>query len=298
MNKYNTTFGQLLSLVKRPEFDKLCMNMNADKYCKDFTTRDRFVVMTFAQITGQHGLRSIENALNSQTNSFYHLGLDKEVKRSTISYVNKKRSPDFFEALYYQLHPELPSGTRKAAVKKLYAVDATTIGLCMKDFPWAKFRSTKSGVKVHVKYDIDEAVPEYLFITNADKHENNTLKEMKLKKGDTATFDKGYNNYTQFSRFCREGIYFVTRLKDNADYRIMKPPRSKLRGILRVSYPTQTKLTVDHYKFLYMPQPCVPDFLYILLLLFHHHALLQFQRNSLSSKIHRPIIVSLLQGIV
>lgn len=111
--KYNTTFGQLLFLVKGPEFDRLCTSINADIYYTDFTTRDRFVVMTFAQITGQHGLRSIENVLNSQINSFYHLGLDEEVMRSTISYADKKNSPDFFEALYYQLYSELPSDTRR-----------------------------------------------------------------------------------------------------------------------------------------------------------------------------------------
>ena len=136
MNKCNTLFGQLLSQVKRPEFDKLCKMMNSDKFRKDFSTWDQFIVMAFAQITGQNGLRSIENALNSQMSSFYHLGLGNEVKRSTISYTNKNHSPDFFEALYYQLFAELDRGTRKVTAKKLYAVDATTIGLCMNDFPW------------------------------------------------------------------------------------------------------------------------------------------------------------------
>lgn len=103
MNNYNTLFGQLLSQVKRPEFDKLCKTVKSDKFRKDFTTWDQFVVMVFAQITGQHGLRSIENAMNCQMSSFYHLGLSKEIKRSTISYANKNHGSKFFEALYYQL---------------------------------------------------------------------------------------------------------------------------------------------------------------------------------------------------
>jgi len=205
--------------------------MNSDKFRKDFTTWDQFVVMAFAQITGQNGLRSIENALNSQMNSFYHLGLSNEVKRSTISYANKTHSPDFFTALYYQLLSGLDRGPRKIAEKKLYAVDATTIGLCMNDFPWAKFRSTKSGIKIHVKYDVGESVPEYLFITNAEEHENNTLGKMNLKKGDITTFDKGYNNYTQFAEFCNDGIYFVTRLKDNADYKVIKRRKRQSKKI-------------------------------------------------------------------
>lgn len=92
----------------------------------------------------------------------------------------------------------------------------------LNDFPWAKFRSTKSGVKIHVKYDVGESVPEYLFITNAEEHENNTLGKMNLKKGDIVTFDKGYNNYVQFSDFCDNGVHFVTRLKDNASYKVIK----------------------------------------------------------------------------
>ena len=222
MNKYNTIFRQLLSLIQRPEFEKLCKSMNSDKYSKGFTTWDQFVVMAFAQITDQNGLRSIENALNNQKQSFYHLGLTKEVKRSTISYANNSNKSNFFEALYYQIFSNLERGQRKVIEKKLYAVDATTIGLCLNDFPWARFRSTKSGVKVHVKYDIDKAVPEYLFITNAEEHENNTLGKMNLKKDDIVTFDRGYNNYAQFFEFCNNGIYFVTRLKDNADYKIVK----------------------------------------------------------------------------
>jgi len=222
MNNYNTLFGQLLSQVKRPEFDKLCKTMNSDKFRKDFSTWDQFVVMAFAQITCQNGLRSIENALNCQMRSFYHLGLAKEVKRSTISYANKNHGSEFFESLYYQLFSTLDRGARKVTEKKLYAVDATTIGLCLSDFPWAKFRSTKSGVKIHVKYDVGKSAPEYLFITNAEEHENNTLGEMNLTKGDIVAFDKGYSNYAQFSEFCDNGVYFVTRLKDNAAYKVIK----------------------------------------------------------------------------
>lgn len=231
MNKYNTLFGQLLSQVKRPDFDKLCRTMNSDKFRKGFSTWEQFGVMTFAQITGQSDLRSIENALNNQMSSFYHLGFKSAVKRSTISYANQQHNSDFFEALYYQLLSGLERGTRKVTEKKLYAVDATTIGLCMKDFPWAKFRSTKSGIKIHVKYDIGESVPEYLFVTNAEEHENNTLGKMKLKSGDIVTFDRGYNNYTQFSEFCNNGIYFVTRLKDNADYKVIKRRKTRTKKI-------------------------------------------------------------------
>lgn len=231
MNKYNTIFRQFLSLVNRSEFEKLCNSMNHDKFCKGFTTWHQFVVMSFAQITRQNGLRSIENALNDQKQSFYHLGLKKEIKRSTISYANKTQTPNFFEALYYQLFSTLTRGAQKYATKKLYAVDATTIGLNVKDFPWAQFRSTKSGVKIHVQYDIEESTPQYLFVTNASEHENKTLGEMKLKKHDIVTFDRGYNSYTQFSKFCTDGVDFVTRLKDNATYKVLERRKTTAENI-------------------------------------------------------------------
>ncbi len=222
MNQYNTLFGQLLSLIKRPEFNRLCRKHEADKYSKGFSAWNELLVMIFAQISGQNGLRSISNAMNSEYSSFYHLGITRAVNKSTLSYAENTRDSGVYEELYYSLLSDLQPAAKKSAEQTLYAVDATTIGLCMNDFPWAKFRSTKSGVKIHVKYDVSESVPEYLFITNADKHENSTLGSMKLKEGDVVTFDRGYNNYRQFAEFCRQGIYFVTRLKDNADYKVVK----------------------------------------------------------------------------
>jgi len=86
-------------------------------------------------------------------------------------------------------------------------------------------------VKIHVKYDVGESIPEYLFVTNAEEHENSTLEKMGLKTGDIVTFDKGYNNYRQFAKFCEQGIYFVTRLKDNADYKVVKRRKTYSRCI-------------------------------------------------------------------
>lgn len=117
MNTYKTVFGRLLSHVKRPEFYKLCKTMNSDKYRKDFNTWDQFVAMSFAQITGQNGLRSIENAMNNQMSTFYHLGLGKEMKHSTISYAKKNYGSDFFESLYYQFFSTLERGACKVTEK-------------------------------------------------------------------------------------------------------------------------------------------------------------------------------------
>ena len=134
MNKYNTLLGQLLSLVNRSEFNKLVNKSESDKYCKGFTTWEQFSVMLFAQITNQNGLRSIENSMNQNRNSFYHLGFTKDIKKSTLSYANSNRSCEVFEMLYYSILNTLSRGAVKKFRKNFCAIDATTIGLNMHDF--------------------------------------------------------------------------------------------------------------------------------------------------------------------
>ena len=231
MNKYNTYLGQLTSLIGRSEFDSLVKRMEADKYCKGFDAWSQTMVMIFAQITEQNGLRGITQSMNQNSNAFYHLGIHKEIKRATLSYANNNRDCKFFEALYYTMLNKLDRKQRGLYRKHFFAIDATTIGLNMHDFPWARFRSTKSGVKIHVKYDLNNSVPDYLFVTNARKNENTTLSDMKLNEGDTAVFDKGYNNYKTFSQFYQDGILFITRLKSNADFTIVERRECTQEGI-------------------------------------------------------------------
>lgn len=184
--------------------------------------------MFYAQIACPNGLRSLVNALNENSTCLYHLGITKgKVCRSTISYANNARSPEVFEQLFFMILSMLDRSGRKKFRKDFFAVNATEISLNLHDFPWATFRSTMSGVKINIKYDINNSVPEYLFITNANEHENNTLKDMNFKKGDTATFDLGYTNYERYGKFCEEGIYFVTRLKDNAQYKVIESRETK-----------------------------------------------------------------------
>lgn len=232
MNKYNTKLGQLLDIIPRSEFRKLVKETESDKSCKGFNTWTQLVSMIFAQITNVTGLRSIEKALNSNAKSLYHLGISKQLARSTISYANNHRLPKVFEKLFYLLLGKVERKANKLLKNALYAIDATTISLNINDFSWAKFRTTKSGVKINTKYDINNSVPDFLFITNANEHENNTLSSMKLKEGDTVVFDKGYCNYKQFGDFCKQNIYFVTRLKNNAAYKVIKENKIEDKTIL------------------------------------------------------------------
>lgn len=220
MNKYNTKLGQLLALVDRSRFDFCVKETDADKGCKGFTAWQQFVSLAFAQLAKPNGLRSLESSLNTETGSLYHIGLPNGVRRSTIAYANANRTFTMWEKLFYEQLGTINRHGRKKFRKDFYAIDATEIVLNINDFPWAEFRRDTSGVKINLRYDINNGCPDFLFITNAKEHENNTLKKMELKKGDTAAFDMGYNNYAQFGKFCDDGVQFVTRLKINAKYRV------------------------------------------------------------------------------
>ena len=112
-------------------------------------------------------LRSLIKSLNASGSCRYHLGIHKELARSTLSYANNHRSAEIFEKLFYALRNTLDRSGRKKLRKDFYAIDATEISLHIRDFPWALFRSTISGIKIHTKYDINGSVPDYLFMTNA-----------------------------------------------------------------------------------------------------------------------------------
>lgn len=114
--------------------------------------------------------------------SLYHIGISKDVKRSTISYANSTRNPEVFERLFYKILGTLDRGGRKKFRKDFFAVDATEISLSMNDFPWAEFRSTKSGVKINMKYDINNSVPDYLFVTRLKDNARYEVIELRRTK--------------------------------------------------------------------------------------------------------------------
>jgi hypothetical protein len=225
MNKTNTLLGQLLELVSRSQFNKLVKQHQTEKGAKGFTSWAHFVSMLFAQLTGQTGLRSIEDGINQQYASLYHLGLSQKVRRSTISYANENRDSALFEDLFYAILEDVHTNRNKHGFKfknPLYSIDATTIDLCLNLFPWADFRDTKAGIKISVKLDHRGNVPCFVVISNAREHESQEVEKIPLKTGDIVAFDRGYNNYKYYANLCSEKIYFVTRLKENAVYSVVQ----------------------------------------------------------------------------
>ena len=224
MSYQNTIFKQILQIIPRYEFEKSVKKHKGDFASKGFTCWEQFVAMLFGQLSGQTGLRGIETALESISQSLYHLGV-KRIKRSTLSYANHHRPAEIYENVFQGLLEKILSMHRKHKHKfknPLYSVDASTIDLCLNLFPWVDFRKKKGGIKLNVKLDHSGYIPTFALVTTAKQHELPSLKKMRFKKGDVVTFDRGYNDFTLFASYCTAGIYFVTRLKKNADYSVVE----------------------------------------------------------------------------
>jgi len=209
-------------MVPRHEFEKSVRAHNGDFSSKGFSCWEQFIAMLYGQFSGQTGLRGIEAGLESNRKSLYHMGV-KRVKRSTLSYANNNRSNKIYENVFKELLTKVLSMQRKHKLKfnnPLFSVDASTIDLCFSLFPWAEFRKNKGGIKLHVKLDHRGYIPFFVSVTTARTHEVNEIKKMKFEKGDVITFDRGYNDFELFAKYCNTGIYFVTRLKKNADYSV------------------------------------------------------------------------------
>lgn len=224
MYNSNTIFKQILHTITRYEFDKAVKAHNGDFAAKGISCYDQFTAMLFAQFTGQTGLRGIENGLEANKQSLYHTGA-KVVSRTTLSYANTHRPAAIYEELFYSLFAKVAKHSTKHRLRfknPLYSVDATTIDLCLNMFEWASFRTRKGGIKVHVKLDHHGCIPAFINVTTAKTHEVKQLRAMSFQKGDVLAFDRGYTDFKLFASYCNAGIYFVTRLKKNADYKVVK----------------------------------------------------------------------------
>jgi hypothetical protein len=224
MSHNHTILGQMLQMISRFEFRKAVNETQTEYHARGFRSWNHFTAMLFGQLSGQDSLRGIEAGLASQAQSLYHLGV-KPVHRSTLSYANKHRSHELFKKLFEWMlskcQPLAPKHTFKFK-NPLYSIDATTIDLCLSLFDWATFRKTKGAVKLHVKLNHAGYLPSFAVVTTGKKHEQSVAPHIPLDKGDVVVFDRGFTNFKWYASLCERNIYFVTRLKKNADYRIVE----------------------------------------------------------------------------
>jgi putative transposase len=216
--------GQMLQMFSRFEFQKAIKETKTEYHSRGFRSWNHFVSMLFGQLSGQDSLRCIEAGLASQAKTLYHLGV-RPVHRSTLSYANAHRSHELFKKIFeWMLSKCQPLAPKhKFRFKNpLYSIDATTIDLCLSLFNWAKFRTTKGAVKLHVKLTHSGYLPIFAIVTTGKEHEQKVVPRVPLEKGDVVVIDRAFTNFTWFASLCERGIYFVTRLKKNADYRVVE----------------------------------------------------------------------------
>jgi hypothetical protein len=177
-----------------------------------------------AQLSGRNSLRDIVDNMSAQTHRLYHLGSEK-LSRSNLSRINEDKPYTLYEALFGKLLArcqKLAPGHNFKFKHSLYSLDASTIDLCLSAFPWADFRTTKGAIKLHVGLNHAGYLPEFVTVTEGKKHDITVGRILNFPKGSIVAIDKAYNDYAWYKQLTDKDIFFITRLKSNAKYRIIQ----------------------------------------------------------------------------
>lgn len=229
-------FSQILKLIPRTDFERIVKETESEYRSKGLSSWTQFVGMLFCQLGRAHSLREIEGGLKSCEGKLAHLGIAAPA-RSSLSYANAHRPWQLFEKVFYGLFDIVAAkavGKKKFRFKnKLVSLDSTVIDLCLSLYDWAKFRRTKGAVKLHLVLDHDGYLPCFGIITDGKVADVKAAHQMHFTSGTIVVDDRGYNDYRLFAQWTDAGVYFVTRMKDNALFEVVEerdPPQN--RGIL------------------------------------------------------------------
>lgn len=219
-------FSQLLKLIPRSTFKRLAKQFKVEYRSKGFSSWDQFVSMLFCQFSGANSLREIEMGLHSCEGNLSHLGINAP-KRSTLAYANEHRDWHFYKALFQEMlvivKTEMHRHSRQFAFShKLFSIDSSTIDLCLSTFDWAKYKSTKGALKLHVRLDHDGYIPDFLVITDGKVSDVSAAWHFPYDSGSITVFDRGYIDYLLFNHIHGNGAFFVSRLKKNALFTLVK----------------------------------------------------------------------------
>lgn len=232
-------FAQVLSLVDRREFERAVAECEAEKGAKGLASWDQFTAMAFGQMGSAHSLREIHGGLATALGKLRHLGLDEAPARSSLAYANAHRPWELYQAVFYQVlgrcqDAALTKGRKFRFKNPLRSLDASVIDLCLETFDWAKFRRAKGAIKLHLMLDHQGCLPCWALVTDGKTHEVKAAQTLRFEPGTIVAMDRGYADYRLFARWCDEGVFFVTRLKDNAVYEVVErrdvPQAGKIRA--------------------------------------------------------------------
>lgn len=225
MSHYSTLFSNVLLQLPRHSFETLVKQYGADRYAKKLSTWNQFTALLYAQISGMESLREIESAFSVQNLRTYHLGLPSKICRNTLSNANAKRDWHIYEGMFYKLLARCRNLTPKHKFNfpnPLYSIDATTISLCLSVFPWAKIKHKKGAIKMHFQFDHSGDIPCFMVMTNGEANDVVAARaHIKLTRDSIYCFDRGYTDSKWFRRISDAGAYFVTRLRERVNYRIV-----------------------------------------------------------------------------
>ncbi len=225
MNTGRTILSQLLDFVSKYEFDKCVDKYKGNYRVRNFTCWEQFIVMSFAQLTNRESLRDIESCLDAVSSKLYHSGVKSKVKKSTLADANEKRDWRIyaeFAQLLIQEAKELYKDDNSFSVEIdeiAYALDSSTIDLCLSLFPWAKFRKNKGAVKMHTQIDLRGSIPTFIEITDGKVHDVNILDLLILEPGAFYIMDRAYLDFERLYHMHQCLTYFVIRQKHNFKYR-------------------------------------------------------------------------------
>ena len=220
MNAGRTVFAQLIAFLSHNEFQKCVARYAGDRHHRSLSCWDQYLAMAFAQLTYRESLRDIEACLRSLGGKLYHMGFRSKVPRSTLADANETHDwrifADFAQHLIgiaRPLHAQDPIGLELDHT--LYALDSTTIDLCLSLFPWAKFRQQKAAVKMHTLLDLRGSIPTFIRITDGKVHDVNILDEIFPEAGAFYVMDRGYIDFERLYVFTLSAAFFVVRTKEN-----------------------------------------------------------------------------------
>lgn len=235
MHKDKYVFTQLTSFLDRNKFNYIVRKYDGDRYVKHFTCWNQLLALMFGQLSNRESLRDLIVALDAHYSKSYHLGLGKNVSKSSLARANQNRDYHIFEEYAYYLVNE----ARQKRVSDIfildgnvYAFDSTTIDLCLSVFWWAKFRKKKGEIKVHTLYDVETQIPAFFHITEASVHDLNAMKVIPYESGSYYISDRAYNNLRMLNKIHQIGSFFVVRAKKNLQCKAIRWKRRFPKNVL------------------------------------------------------------------
>ena len=238
MNAGRTVFSQLMEFVSPYEFQLCVDRYHGNRYVKDFSCWDQFLCMAFAQLTFRDSLRDIEACLRAQQPKLYHMGFRTAITRATLAHANRERD----WRIYAEFAQRLIVQARRLYVGELlsvdlnntvYALDSTTIDLCLSLFPWAHFRTTKAAVKMHTLLDLRGNIPSFIHVSDGKLHDVHALDMLVPEAGAIYVMDRGYVDFARLHRLHEAGAFFVTRAKSNLDaHRVYSAVTDRTTGVI------------------------------------------------------------------